>query len=83
MAMRKKNKAETNSAQAVREYAERWKRVNAFQAEEQRNLTIEERIRQFFALLALAKKMGWRTSTEADIAEVRARWLRLYKAYGV
>ena len=70
-------------ADTVREYAERWKRVNAFQAEEQRKLTVEQRLQQFFSLRALAKEMGWRTSTDAEILEVRARWLRLYKAYGV
>jgi hypothetical protein len=77
----KKNDAE--HADAVREYAERWKRVNAFQAEEQRKLTIEQRMQQFFSLRALAKEMGWRTSSDAEILEVRGRWLRLYKAYGV
>jgi hypothetical protein len=56
-----------NEADAYRDYVARWKRVNAFQAEELKRLTPADRMRQFFALLAMARKMNWHTSTPAEV----------------
>ena len=66
---------------AYREYLARWKRVNAIQAEELKRLTPADRLRQFLALRAMARKMGWETSTPAEVDEVRSRWRRLREAY--
>jgi len=60
-----------------RQYVERWKRVNALEIEELRRLTPNERVRQFFSLLELAKKMNWQSSTPVEIEEVRRRWRKL------
>jgi hypothetical protein len=70
-----------DEADVYREWAANWKRVNAFQAEEDKRLTPADRLRQFFALLAMADKMGWETSTPAEVEEVRSRWQRLREAY--
>ncbi|MSQ93749.1 MAG: hypothetical protein EXR98_04245 [Gemmataceae bacterium] len=55
----------------------RWNRIHAFEREELRRLTPEQRLRQFFALMDLAKKMNWHTSTPEEIAEVRRRWKKI------
>ena len=68
-------------SKAYREYVVRWKRVNAFQAEELKRLTPADRLRQFLTLRAMAIKMGWETSTPGEVEEVRSRWRRLREAY--
>jgi len=68
-------------SKAYREYLARWKRINAFQAEELKRLTPADRLRQILALRALALKMGWETSTPAEVEDVRSRWRRLREAY--
>jgi hypothetical protein len=60
-----------------RAFVERWKRINALEIEELRRLTPNQRLRQFFALLELGRKMNWRTSTPDEIAEVRRRWKKI------
>jgi hypothetical protein len=70
-----------DKADAYRDYVARGKRVNAFQAEEFQRLSGSDRLRQFLALRALARKMGWETSTPAEVDEVRARWRRLRETY--
>ena len=69
------------SKTAVKQWMQRWQRVNAFQLEELRRLTPEESLRQFFHLMALAKYAGWQTSTPKEIEEVRRRWKKI-KGYG-
>ena len=44
--------------EAVRAYRDRWKRVAEWEAEEARTSTIEERWRQFHALVGMAEAMG-------------------------
>ena len=61
----------------ARQFRERWKRINALQLEEYRRLTPEERLRQFFSLMELAKAMNWETYTPAEIEEVRRRWKKI------
>jgi hypothetical protein len=66
-----------------RRYVERWKRINAFELKELRQTSPETRLRQFFTLLEMARSMNWETSSAAEVEEVRSRWNRLRKAYGV
>jgi hypothetical protein len=68
---------------AYRSYLERWKRINAFELEELRQMSPETRLRQFFTLLEMARAMNWETSSAEEIEEVRSRWVKLKKAYGV
>ena len=68
---------------AYRGYLERWKRINAFEREELRQMSPETRLRQFFSLMEMARVMDWETSTKAEIEEVRSRWVKLKAAYGV
>ncbi len=75
-----KNQKKTTT-ESGRQFVERWKRVNDFQREEYRQLTPEERLRQFFYLMAMAKEMNWQTSTPEEIEEVRRRWKKI-KANG-
>ena len=74
---------EKTTKEEYRRYRERWKRINAFELEELRATSPETRLRQFFSLLEIARSMNWTTSSVAEIEEVRARWNRLRKAYGV
>jgi hypothetical protein len=69
------------TAEAYREYMARWRRVNEFELAEQRRRTPEERLRDFFALQALAKAMNWETTTAAEVEQVRATWRKLKEAY--
>jgi hypothetical protein len=68
-------------SEKYRAFVERWKRINALEIEELRRLTPNQRARQFFTLLNLAKKMNWQTSTPEEIEEVRRRWRKL-KGFG-
>jgi hypothetical protein len=48
-----------------------------------RNASVEEKFRQFAALMATAEPQRLSPEEEAEVAEVRERWNRLRKIYGV
>ncbi len=77
----KKRKSET-PAEPVNKFRTRWQRINEIQIEEERQRTPEERVRRFFALMALAKQMGWQTHTPEEIDRVRQIWIKAKKKHG-
>jgi hypothetical protein len=81
--MKDKTKKAGNRTDDYRLYLDRWKEINAFEIEELRATPPATRLRQFFTLMAMARTMNWETSSAAEVQEVRSRWNRLRKAYGV
>ncbi|MBM2809817.1 MAG: hypothetical protein HW416_576 [Chloroflexi bacterium] len=63
-------------------WRERWALVNEVHEAEVRALSSAQKLEQLDALLAFARWLGWQRS-EAEVQEVRDRWNRLRRAYGV
>ena len=61
----------------------RWKLVNHAEREELRATPVEVKFRQLAALMASVEQLGWTQALAEEEAEVRERWNRLRKAYGV
>ena len=66
-----------------RAFIKRWKAVNAFQRAELRRTPIELKLRQLGTLMSWAKDLGWTEQLKAEEDEVRKRWDRLRRFYGV
>jgi hypothetical protein len=64
----------------ARAFRERWQRVNAREAQELRNTSLEVRWQQFNTLLRRAQQLGWGPALAEGEDEVRQRWARLRKA---
>ena len=60
----------------------RWELVNAAEREELRTDSLEHKMRQLASLMASVEPLGWREALREGEEEVRARWVRLRKAYG-
>jgi hypothetical protein len=67
----------------ARAFVARWQLANAAEIEELRATPPDVKLQQLAALMASAGLMGWRTDLAAEDAEVRERWAKLRKAYGV
>jgi hypothetical protein len=65
----------------ARAFRERWRLVNAREAEEVRSTSMEVKWQQFNTLLALGRRLGWTDPNDEGVAEVRERWSRLRKAH--
>ena len=63
----------------VKEWKERWERVNDFEKEELRRPPPETRLRQFFAMVDWVKDFGWEKALEEGVEYVRRRRRRLRK----
>jgi hypothetical protein len=61
------------------EYRRRWREVNAAEREELRAMPVELKVRQFFSLMCLGRRMGWNAALGAEEEVVRERWLRIRK----
>lgn len=62
----------------AREYlVDRWERIHAVEKEELRRSSPEQRLQQFFALMEMARALGWETSTAEEKEQVRRRWRKL------
>lgn len=66
-----------------RSWAKRWQRVRAAEVVELRRTPPEVRLRQLAALMDSVGPLGWSEALADGEAEVRARWIKLRKAYGV
>jgi hypothetical protein len=64
-------------------WAARWRRVNEAERRELRATSPEQKLRQLAALMLSVDALGWRAALAAEEAEVRDRWNRLRRAYGV
>ncbi len=67
----------------ARAFRERWRIVNAAEREELQATPPEIKLRQLAALMASVAQLGWTEALAAEEAEVRERWNRLRRAYGV
>ena len=63
------------------EYVARYKIVNEFEIAELRSMSIEAKLEQTNALMAVARQMGWTQALADEESEVRERWVRLKRAY--
>jgi hypothetical protein len=61
----------------------RWRLVNEAEEEELRATPPAKKLRQLAALMASVQAMGWSEALREGEEEVRARWIKLRKAYGV
>ncbi len=64
-------------------FAARWKMVNAAEREELRATPLVTKLRQLAALMASVDRLGWAQALAEEEDEVRERWRKLRKAYGV
>jgi hypothetical protein len=67
----------------VQAWQARWQLVNRAQCEELRGRSVDQKFHQLAALMASARALSWTLTREAETAEVRRRWAKLRKAYGV
>ncbi|MGO9469944.1 MAG: hypothetical protein ACLQIB_47710 [Isosphaeraceae bacterium] len=67
----------------ARAFAARWKLVNACEERELRQTSSVQKLRQLAALMASADELGWTRALAAEEEEVRQRWRKLRKAYGL
>ena len=67
----------------ARAFQTRWKAVNEAEREELRSTPLPVKARQLAALMLSAQQLGWTEALAEEEAEVRDRWLRLRRAYGV
>ncbi len=65
----------------ARAFRDRWKKVNAREAEELRSTSLDVRWQQFNTLLRWAHEFGWTVCLAEGEDEVRQRWARLRKAH--
>ncbi len=63
-------------------YRARWQRVNEYQTQEIRQMPVALKLRQANTLFRMAKMTRrQRSANEREIAEVRARWVKLKRLY--
>lgn len=62
-------------------FATRWQLVAEAEREELRATSLVQKFAQLASLMASAKSLGWETTDQAEVDEVRARWNRLEAIY--
>ncbi len=62
-------------------FRRRWEMVNAFEEEELRALSVDEKLAQLAMLMRLARELDWTETLEREASKVRNRWNKLRKAY--
>lgn len=73
--------------QQAQDFVTRWAAVRQVEIEELRATPMDEKVRQLNDLMLCARDWPWTpehlAAESAEVEEVRARWVRLRKAYGV
>ncbi len=64
-------------------YMARWEPVREIELEELRATPIEVKFQQLAGLMASGRALGWIPPDRFDDQEVRDRWQKLRRAYGV
>jgi hypothetical protein len=59
----------------------RWQLVNDFEREEALRASYDDKYLQFWTLLQWARAFGWEKDLAREDDLVRARWMKLRKAY--
>jgi len=67
----------------AREYLARYEAMEAIEREELRRATPEQKLKQLETLMQWVLDFGWDEALREGEEEVRARWIRLKKHYGV
>jgi hypothetical protein len=62
-------------------FRQRWQQVEEAERRELQNATVELRFRQLVSMFDSARALGWATTDEAEIEQVRARWAKLRRHY--
>lgn len=65
---------------SVKEFKKRWARINEFQENELRKLSIHEKLDQLSSIVYLATKMKLNFGEDHQKREVRSRWILLKRA---
>ena len=73
--MKKPGKAESIA------FVERWRVINEYERSELRRTSATHKLMQLAALMASAAMFPPDDMSEAEDAEVRARWMKIRKAY--
>jgi hypothetical protein len=76
--LKRKNRLTKSEALAFKRH---WGVANAFEKEELRVLSYDEKLEQLIMLIASAKEFDWTKALEAEANEVRDRWNELRKVY--
>jgi hypothetical protein len=76
--LRTKNRLSRSEAVAFKKH---WEVANAFEKEELRVLSYDEKLEQLIMLIASAKEFHRTKALKAEANEVRDRWNELRKAY--
>jgi hypothetical protein len=58
-------------------WKQRWQRVEEAERHELQTMSLELRWRQLVAMFDSARALGWATTDETEIEQVRARWAKL------
>ena len=62
-------------------FRQRWALVEEAERQELQNTSAELRFRQLVSMFDSARGLGWATTDEAEIEQVRARWAKLRQWY--
>lgn len=62
-------------------WQQRWQRAEEAERHGLRTMSIELRWRQLVAMFDSARALGWATTDETEIEQVRARWAKLRRWY--
>lgn len=62
-------------------FRQRWALVEEAERQELQNTSTELRFRQLVSMFDSARALGWATTDETEIEQVRARWAKLRRWY--
>ena len=62
-----------------KEFKKRLKRINDFQRDELRSLSVEQKFRQFAAIFGIGSGLGLGAGRDEGVLKVRSRWVSLKK----
>jgi len=67
----------------IQAFQKRWQAINDLERSELRAASPDLKFRQVAALMASVDPLGWRGALEEGVEEIRKRWQRLRRFYGV
>ncbi|MCU0659497.1 MAG: hypothetical protein MUF64_30810 [Polyangiaceae bacterium] len=62
-------------------FRQRWALVEEAERQELQNTSVELRFRQLVSMFDSARALGWATTDETELEQVRARWAKLRRWY--
>jgi len=61
------------------EFKKRLERIKSFERNELRGLSIEQKFRQFAAILGIGSGLGLKADSDDGVLKIRSRWVSLKK----